>query len=27
VHALYRLAALVRFHLERRRTAPQIGAE
>ena len=27
VHALYRLAALVRFHLERRRIAPQIGTE
>jgi citrate/tricarballylate utilization protein len=27
VHALYRLAALVRFHLERGRTAPELGAE
>jgi citrate/tricarballylate utilization protein len=27
VHGLYRLVALVRFHLERRRTAPGIGAE
>ena len=27
VHALYRFAALVRFHLERRRPLPQIGTE
>jgi citrate/tricarballylate utilization protein len=27
VHAVYRLAALVRFHLERRRPVPNIGAE
>jgi citrate/tricarballylate utilization protein len=27
VHALYRLAALVRFHIERRRPLPEIGAE
>jgi citrate/tricarballylate utilization protein len=27
VHALYRFAALVRFHLERRRPLPQIGSE
>jgi citrate/tricarballylate utilization protein len=27
VHALYRLAALVRFHLERRRPLPEIGSE
>jgi citrate/tricarballylate utilization protein len=27
VHAIYRFAALVRFHLERRREAPEIGAE
>jgi len=27
VHAVYRSAALVRFHLERRRGAPEIGAE
>ena len=27
VHAPYRLAALVRFHLERRRPLPQIGSE
>ena len=27
VHALYRFAALVRFHVERRRPLPQIGSE
>ena len=27
VHALYRLAALVRFHLERRRPLPDIASE
>ncbi len=27
VHALYRLAALVRFHIERRRPLPEIGTE
>ena len=27
VHALYRFAALVRFHIERRRPLPQIGTE
>jgi len=27
VHALYRFAALVRFHVERRRPVPEIGAE
>jgi citrate/tricarballylate utilization protein len=27
VHALYRFAALVRFHIERRRPLPQIGSE
>ena len=27
VHALYRFAALVRFHLERRRPLPEIGSE
>jgi citrate/tricarballylate utilization protein len=27
VHALYRFAALVRFHIERRRPLPEIGAE
>jgi len=27
VHALYRFAALVRFHIERKRPVPQIGAE
>lgn len=27
VHAVYRLAALIRFHVERRRPLPQIGAE
>jgi citrate/tricarballylate utilization protein len=27
VHAVYRFAALVRFHLERRREAPALGAE
>jgi citrate/tricarballylate utilization protein len=27
VHALYRFAALVRFHIERRRAVPEIGAE
>jgi len=27
VHALYRFAALVRFHLERRRPPPEIGPE
>jgi citrate/tricarballylate utilization protein len=27
VHALYRLAALVRFHIERRRPLPEIGSE
>jgi citrate/tricarballylate utilization protein len=27
VHALYRFAALVRFHIERRRPLPEIGSE
>ncbi len=27
VHALYRFAALVRFHIERRRPLPEIGTE
>ena len=27
VHALYRFAALVRFHIERKRPLPQIGGE
>ncbi|MGH8518784.1 MAG: tricarballylate utilization protein TcuB, partial [Panacagrimonas sp.] len=27
VHALYRFAALVRFHLERRQPMPEVGAE
>jgi citrate/tricarballylate utilization protein len=27
VHALYRFAALVRFHIERRRPLPGIGTE
>ena len=27
VHAVYRFAALVRFHLERRRATPESGAE
>ena len=27
VHALYRFAALVRFHIERRRPLPDIGSE
>jgi citrate/tricarballylate utilization protein len=27
VHALYRFAALVRFHIERRRPLPGIGSE
>jgi citrate/tricarballylate utilization protein len=27
VHGLYRFAALVRFHIERRRPLPEIGAE
>ena len=27
VHAVYRFAALVRFHLERQRTGPEISAE
>jgi hypothetical protein len=27
VHAVYRLAALARFHLERRRPVPDIAAE
>ncbi len=27
VHALYRFAALVRFHIERKRPLPEIGSE
>jgi len=27
VHALYRFAALARFHVERRRPLPQLGSE
>jgi citrate/tricarballylate utilization protein len=27
VHAIYRLAALLRFHLERQRSVPEVGAE
>jgi citrate/tricarballylate utilization protein len=27
VHAVYRFAALVRYHLERKRALPEIGAE
>ena len=27
MHALYRFAALVRFHIERRRPLPEIGSE
>jgi citrate/tricarballylate utilization protein len=27
VHALYRFAALVRFHIERRRPLPNLGTE
>jgi citrate/tricarballylate utilization protein len=27
VHAIYRFAALVRYHLERRRPSPQLGSE
>jgi len=27
VHALYRFAALTRFHIERRRPLPEIGSE
>ncbi|MGZ5584159.1 MAG: hypothetical protein ACXWF2_13735, partial [Usitatibacter sp.] len=27
VHAVYRMAALVRFHVERRRPLPEIGSE
>jgi citrate/tricarballylate utilization protein len=27
VHALYRFAALIRFHIERRRPLPEVGSE
>jgi citrate/tricarballylate utilization protein len=27
VHAVYRFAALLRFHLERQRATPEVGAE